>query len=119
MIRMTDTTTRRDPTLARAARTLNKHTRWAAEMRAAGWLVALPHEIDGSTIICRCGADMDRSDLTVHPDRDEYDDANPLRTRGQWEEIGLMCGYGHTGSIVTADHKGQQRFGLFGDAVLR
>jgi hypothetical protein len=32
----------RDTTAATAARTRKKHDRWAAEMRAAGWLVLEP-----------------------------------------------------------------------------
>jgi hypothetical protein len=31
-----------DTTAATAARTLNKHRRWAEEMRAAGWTVEEP-----------------------------------------------------------------------------
>lgn len=35
----------RDPSKARAARTLNKHRRWAQEMRDAGWKVEEPSEV--------------------------------------------------------------------------
>lgn len=124
----------RDPAKARAARTFNKHSRWAEEMREAGWIVAPPAPEGGNVIRCRCGSDMDRGVLIdtpegevgevyaapeIHPDRDDYEDDNPLNTRGEWEQVRFVCGRGHTGSLVTADHKGQQRFALFGSAVLQ
>ena len=41
-----DTAYRPDPTAARAARTLAKQRRWAAEMKAAGWFIVEPGSCD-------------------------------------------------------------------------
>lgn len=119
MISMSDENYRpgwRDTTNARAARTRAKHERWAAELRSAGWTCPEPKATDQRfRIVCQCGAPMDRIETYGG---DWIDPDSPLTTRGRWERVDLMCGLGHRGSMTTADHKGDQRFGLSGSAVL-
>ena len=120
----------------------------AEMLRQQGWLVAAPArpaeplpqevwtksegfddeptgEISGEMALttrfrveCWCGNLMDRRSIVQHPDRDAYEKDNPLGTRGDWEEINLVCGSGHVGRVVSADHKGDHHIGLIGSARL-
>jgi very-short-patch-repair endonuclease len=49
----------------------------------------------------------------VHPDRDSYEPANPLKTRGGYTLIAMTCACGLRLALATANHKGMFRLSLF------
>lgn len=57
----------------------------------------------------------DHNAVTTFEDRDyDYPESlNPLRTRGGFTVIGLICPMGHVQQLVIGNHKGAEYIGLF------
>lgn len=56
-------------------------------------------------------AASDHEAVTVHPDRDNYEPGNPLRSRGGWVQIDLFCPCSPDDVLVLAigNHKGTEQ----------
>jgi very-short-patch-repair endonuclease len=72
---------------------------------------------DGSLLCPQCGdctlEGGEDSDVFVHPDRDDYEEHNPLKTRGGYTVIRIQCCCGAHLALVSANHKGLFRIKLF------